>query len=262
MRKLSCEEAVPLLEAFQDNELEGVTSLAVQEHVEQCPRCAQRLRWNAEAGASLLRLAEGTPSASPAFRARMLAIGGAGPHTIAARFRQRVLAMAAGIVLLLGIGSVIYLRNAEARDVMRFVENHTARLEQVSAVEFQTADAAEAEEWLRLRLPFTPVVPRPAGYRLLGARPCHIENRPVAFLLYEHEGRQISCFVSADSQRRLRGFDATAANRVRLGTCEGKNVAAWDADHSGYVLVGDVPREALVAFASQSAAEIRDGKDN
>ncbi|CAN5775468.1 hypothetical protein BH20VER1_BH20VER1_07690 [soil metagenome] len=262
MRKLSCEEAVPLLEAFQDNELDGVASLAVQEHVEQCPRCAQRLRWNAETGASLLRLAEGTPSASRAFRARMLALDGAAPRTAFVRVRKRVLAMAAGIVLLLAIGSVIYLRNAEARDVMRFVENHTATLEQGAAVDFQTADAAEAEEWLRLRLPFTPVVPRPAGYRLLGARLCHIGNRPVAFLLYEHEGRQLSCFISADSQRRLRGFDATAGNRVRLGTCEGKNVATWDAGHSGYVLVGDVPRESLLAFASQSAPRIRDGSEN
>ncbi|MFN2507897.1 MAG: anti-sigma factor [Chthoniobacterales bacterium] len=262
MRKLTCPEAEPLLEAFQANELDGVTSLAVQEHVEECPLCQNLMRWNAEVDASLQRLSEATPAASSALRERVLGIGRNERHVIPAVFRHRALALAAAIIGLLVVASLLHSWTGRAPDAMAFVQNHIQTLANAQPVEFRTSDPAEAEEWLRTRVPFAPAVPRADGSRLVGARLCQIESRPVAFLLYERDGKPLSCFISADSQRRLRGFDTTAANRVRLGTCEGKNVAAWDAHHAGYVLVGDVPRESLVAFASQSAAGIRDRRDN
>jgi predicted anti-sigma-YlaC factor YlaD len=40
MLKLSCQEAQSLLDAFHDNELDGVNSLAVQEHLDECPDTA------------------------------------------------------------------------------------------------------------------------------------------------------------------------------------------------------------------------------
>lgn len=262
MRKLTCAEAEPLLEAFQANELDGVTSLAVQEHVEECRLCQNLMRWNAEADASLRRLIAATPAASSTLRERVVAIGRNKRHFIPATFRHRALALAAAIIGLLAVATIWHSRTSRAPDAMAFVQNHIQTLAKAEPVEFRTSDPAEAEEWLRTRLPFAPAVPRTDGSRLIGARLCQIDNRPVAFLLYEHDGKPLSCFVSADSQRRLRGFDATAANRVRLGTCEGKNVAAWDADHSGYVVVGDGSRASLLAFASQSAAQIRDGREN
>lgn len=248
MRKLSCEEALPLLAAFQDNELDGVTSLAVQEHIDECLLCGRQLWWNAEADASLRRLAEATPPAPSALRARVLRTAAGERRVTSMSFRRRMLAVAAAIVVLLGIATA-YFHSAAAPDVMQFVENHTDSLQQADPVEFQTANPSEAERWLRARLPFAPAVPRPRGYRLLGARVCEVNNAPVAFLLYEHESKRLSCFVSAYTQTTLRGFDTTAARRIHLGTCEGKNVAAWDADRSGYLLVGDVPRESLLAFA-------------
>jgi len=100
-------------------------------------------------------------------------------------------------------------------------------------------------------------VPDSPAFRLLGVRLCKVRGEPVGFLLYEHEGRMLTCYVSERSQTSLRGFDTTTAGRVKLGKCEGKNVAAWDADHAGYVLVGDAPRESLVAFANQPSSQVR-----
>ena len=100
-------------------------------------------------------------------------------------------------------------------------------------------------------------MPDSPAFRLLGVRLCKVRGEPVGFLLYEHEGRMLTCYVSERSQTSLRGFDTTTAGRVKLGKCEGKNVAAWDADHAGYVLVGDAPRGSLVAFANQTSSQVR-----
>lgn len=256
MRKLGCEEAAPLLEAFQDNELDGVTSLAVQEHIDECPLCQRQLRWNAESEGSLRRLVEATPPTSGSLRARVLAIPRDERHVVPVNFQRNALALVAAIVALFAVASLWYLR---APDAMAFVENHLSTVAKAEPIELRTSDAAEAERWIRARLGFSAAVPQAPGYRLVGARLCRIKNTPVAFLLYEHGGESLSCFVSAGSQKNVRGFDTMAANRVRLGTCEGKNIAGWDAGHNGYVLVGDVPRAALVAFANQSlpAAELK-----
>jgi predicted anti-sigma-YlaC factor YlaD len=60
MPKLNCQEAQNLLEAFHDNELDGVSSLAVQEHLDECPYCRRQWRWLCEVEASLQRLCEST----------------------------------------------------------------------------------------------------------------------------------------------------------------------------------------------------------
>lgn len=257
MRKLSCQEAEPLLEAFHANELDGVSSLAVQEHVEQCPLCQRRLRWNSEADNSLRRLVEATPAASSALRARVLGIPREERRIVPVQFRRNALAIAAAIIAFLAIASVWYFGMSRPAQAMAFVENHNATLAKSEPVELRTSDAAEAERWIHSRLGFTAAVPRAPEYRLIGARLCKINKTPVAFLLYEHGGESLSCFVSAGSYANVRGFDALSENRVRTGTCEGKNIAAWDTDQAGYLVVGNLPRESLIAFADESARNFR-----
>ncbi len=248
MRKLSHEEAETLLEAFQENELDAVTSLAVQEHLDLCPLCRQSLRWNAETDASLRRLVEATPPASAALRRSILNIADRDGRWPWARARK--LALAAALVALLGIGSLVIFKPAHPPGVMPFVEDHLRTLAKPDAVELATSDPRAAEAWLGERLPFGVRAPAAPGYRLLGARLCRIGGEPVALLLYEHAGEKLSCFISARSQTALHGFDSDAPHGIKLGACEGRNVAAWDAPGAGYVLVGGVSREALVAFAS------------
>src|SRR5262249_15529821 len=72
MPKLNCQEAQNLLEAFHDNELDGVSSLAVQEHQDECPYCRRQWRCLCEVEASLQRLSESTPSATQGLRRRIL----------------------------------------------------------------------------------------------------------------------------------------------------------------------------------------------
>jgi anti-sigma factor RsiW len=253
MRKLDCEEAERLLDAFQDNELDSVTSLAVQEHFDDCTCCRRLYQWNAESRASLQRLREATPSGSDALRGSVLEIAARDRRMVWFSLRRPALAAAAAIAVLLGIAGVAFqLRVGESPDVMFFVADHLRALARSEPVELRTSEPREAERWLQARLPFAATVPIPPAFRLLGVRLCKVRGEPAGFLLYDHDGRLLTCYLNQRSQTALRGFDTTTPSRVKVGTCEGKNIAAWDADHTGYVLVGDMPRESLVAFANSA----------
>jgi anti-sigma factor RsiW len=252
MHKLNCEEALSLLEAFRDNELDSVTSLAVQEHLDDCTACQRRLHWNAEVDSALRRLADATPRASATLRTNVVAMPDRERQTPPGQLRRQALRLAAIIVALVSILSLLYFHLGRSPDVMPFVENHIQSVAKPEPVAIRTSDPKVAERWLKARLSFALQVPHPTAYRLLGARLCKVNNEPVAFLLYTQAGEPLSCFVTRRSQTGLRGLDATARNGIRLGTCEGKNVAAWNADQANYVLVADLPRESLVAFADQS----------
>jgi hypothetical protein len=51
----------------------------------------------------------------------------------------------------------------------------------------------------------------------------------------------------------LRGFDDATPQGIRLGTCEGRQVAAWDAGNVSYLLVADLTKDLLLAIADEVA---------
>ena len=86
MPKLNCREAQNLLEAFHDNELDGVNSLLAQEHLDECPDCRRQWRWLCEVEASLNRLSESPPSATQDLRRRVLQPTSTQPSLVVAFF--------------------------------------------------------------------------------------------------------------------------------------------------------------------------------
>jgi len=88
MPKLNCQEVQNLLEAFHDNELDGVNSLLVQEHLDGCPDCCRQWRWLCEVEASLQRLNELTPLANPDLRRRILQPTSLQPSAVLAFFER------------------------------------------------------------------------------------------------------------------------------------------------------------------------------
>lgn len=251
MPKLECEELRLLLDAFEDNELDGVTSLSVQEHLDACAACRAHHFWHAEARAALRRLRADTPGAPAALRAR-----------ISEQLRPRSAAWwkpaaAAIFVFLAGLGAWHFRPAAAAAEAMEYVHNHTTSLARPDRVKFATADAAAAEAWLRERLDFPLHVPRqpPAGYRLAGARLCSVGRVKVAYLLFEGSGaeRPLSLFIGPAGSCPTSGLEPVPDARVALhrGVCEGTTLAAWESRGAAYVLAGEVPPATLLAYTAQ-----------
>jgi len=242
MPKLNCQEAQSLLEAFHDNELDGVTSLSVQEHLDGCPDCRRQWRWLCEVEASLQRLNELTPLANPDLRRRVLQLASRQPSPMLSFIRTHVrLAGVGALGILFALGVILTLKERAPADVMLFVRDSVRMAENATPVDLRTSNTEEAEQWLR----------RHMGFALVGARSCHINREPIGLLLFERDGQRLSCYVRRTSMTALAGFNEATPKGIKLGTCEGRHVVAWDAGNISYLLVADLPKDALLAVADE-----------
>jgi anti-sigma factor RsiW len=263
MRKLDCGETQNLLDAFVDNALDAVTSLAVQEHLDTCLHCRCHWRWNKELTRSLSRLAEATPAADTSLRANVLESSEKGLFELwlVPRVRRRLAAATIFIALLAGSAALLVLQQSSPPAAMDFVRNHTISHEPSDKNYLTTSDPAWAQDWLTERLHRGLVIPKqaPDGFRLGGVRICHMGAAPVAQVIYEKEGQRLSFYMTEHSLASLRGIDHAErhiASPVRTGECEGKRLAFWSQANRSYVLVGDVSSNDLLALANRLSAQL------
>jgi anti-sigma factor RsiW len=255
MPKLDCQEAQNLLEAFHDNELDSVNSLAVQAHLDECPCCRRQWRGLCELEASLQRLSESTPSATQDLRRRILQPTSRQLSPILRFFRAHVrLTSASALMLLLALAATVTLKEGMRADVMLFVRDSAKMAQNAALVDLRTSNPKEAEQRLKEHLGFAPTVPNPSGFKLVGVRCCHINREPVGLLLFEGNGQQLACYIGRSSMIALRGFDDATRKGIKLGTCEGRRVAAWDAGDASYLLVAELTKDTLLAVANEVAS--------
>jgi anti-sigma factor RsiW len=158
------------------------------------------------------------------------------------------------LALLFGLAAIVLLTERTGADVMLFVQDSAKLAQNANPVESGTSDTEQAEQWLQQHLGFAPRIRSPSGFKLVGARFCYINSNPVGLLLFEQDGQRISCYVGRSSMTALHGFDDATPEGIRLGTCEGRSVAAWDAGPVSYLLVTDLTKDALLAIANEVAS--------
>jgi anti-sigma factor RsiW len=255
MQKLNCEDVQQLVDAFDDHELEGVTSLQVQQHLETCPSCRSHRAWRQEVGQALHRIREKSPGAGPALRQRVSALRSGGKRRRITTARPFALSAAAMLALALILSFFVLPQTGHSGgDARVFVQNHRSIIFDESPMEIETSDPEEAALWLAGQLPGA-ASPRhiPAGYRLTGARVLDIEGRPTGLLLYERDGRKISCFVRPDTSPVTRGFDEVVLRRddLKAGRCRGHQIVTWADAGGSIVVIGDLNETSLLTFAEQ-----------
>lgn len=265
MRKLDCEETQNLLDAFADNALDGVTSLAVQDHLDVCVHCRRHWQWNKELTGSLSRLPEDTPSADASLRDSVFATPEKNLIWFIPRLWRRPVAAAAAILLVLLIGSAaLFFRQPSAPAAMDFVRDHVVAHQPDDEHYLATNDPIQVQDWLAGRLHASFAIPAqaPDGFRLAGARICRMGTTPVAQVMYEKGGHRLSFYLTEQSLEPLRGLDHSERHAagpiaaVRTGECEGKPLAVWSRADRSYVLVGDVSPEDLLALANRFFAQL------
>src|SRR5260370_38611480 len=162
MPKLNCQEAQNLLEAFHDNELDGLNSLSVQEHLDGCPDCRRQWRWLCEVEASLQRLSESTPSATQDLRRRILQPASLQPSTVLAFFRtHRRMTGVVSLALLFALTTIVLLTELTRADVMLFVRDSVKMAQNAASVDWRTSNPEEADQRLKRHMGFPPTGPGP-----------------------------------------------------------------------------------------------------
>lgn len=260
--KLECSDVDALLRAFEDNEIDTVTSLQVQRHLDACSTCRARHAWLQSGERSLERIKQRVPAPSPELKRRIAALADEGQNR-AQGWRPSLVQLAAMLVLAFALTFLLLPQSGLAgMDARVFVQSHRSAEAVESAAQLSTGNPAEAAAWLRAHLPDAqPPRGAPPSYRLTGARITEVAGRSVGLFLYEGGDRKISCFVPSGALQLTRGFDRIAIREdgFTLGRCRGHQIVSWSGPESAAVAIGDLSDESLLAFATvnfEPAAEV------
>jgi anti-sigma factor RsiW len=249
------------LQAYFDGELGPERRRTVEGHLAAHPEDALRLE-SYRGHDMLIRRAYRTLAEQPIPPGMLQALLGRGPARARRRWLLPAAAVAAGILLFAaGTTSGWYghalLAPEDARAHALVADAAAAHL--VYAVEVRHPVEVPASEqdhlatWLGRRLEVPLRVPdlRPSGYELVGGRLLPAEKgQPAAQLMYQDAGgRRVTLYVRTTPRERRTAF--------RFAREGGLSALYWEDGHVSWVLVGDLPREQLLALANQVYAALQ-----
>jgi anti-sigma factor RsiW len=223
---MNCDQAMNLLAAYSDGELDAVQSAEVEKHVLACAECAAR---RDELASLRSRIQAEVPyyAASPALSARVRAAIARGTEEHVPRrsspnrwgwLTGGALAGSAATVFAWFIGTAILDRQAGSEIVAEAVANHSRATLANRLTDVTSSDQHTVKPWLSARLDYSPPVHdfSADGLPLVGGRLDYLDGRPVATLVYKYHEHTIDVFmrpvdsgkpVSLPKSASLRGFN-------------------------------------------------------
>ena len=243
---MNCDETRQLIHGYVDGELDLVRSLEIEQHLRDCAACAQ-----ARDGLQALRDSLHTeglyykPTASFKDRIRVSLRQAASVKPTAPRQSWRPLALAAaiaaGVLLMVGLLRVASIRDTEDRIIRDIVTGHARGVVAVHHVDVETSDRHEVKPWLNKRLGYSPDVPDLAdkGFTLLGGRLDVVDNRSVGVLVYQRRKHIVDVFFWPLEQGTVSTKSATA---------RGYQLIRWTQGGMVYWAASDLNEEELGQF--------------
>jgi anti-sigma factor RsiW len=236
---VTCLDAVRLVDAFVDEELNGPEAAAFRTHIDGCRACGRAV----DGRLALRRVVRRLPYASAPDRLR------AAIETNARSARRpKRFALAAAAVLVLAAGTltavrVSHLRSATNAIVSGLVADHVRALQTAQVVDVHSTDQHTVKPWFLGKIDYAPPVddPASAGFPLAGGRLARIGGRTVAVLVYQRRLHPIDVFVWPEGDTAAR----TDAGQV----VRGFNVRHWTANGMSYWAVTDANAADLEALA-------------
>jgi anti-sigma factor RsiW len=247
---LNCKDAQTLIHGYVDGELDLVKSLEIEQHIQECPACAQAL-----AGLHALRAAvnksslyyHATPGLAQRVQRSVRATSQAGRTP---RLHLRRLPAVAASVALVAAGGWALLRVLPARSAGAFltqelVASHV-RSQMLPSHRFDVAssDAHVVKPWFEGKLDFSPPVKDLAdqGFPLVGGRLDYLNNRPVAALVYQRRKHSINLFIWPS----VPGSETTS----RMVTRQGYHLFQWTESGMTFWTVSDLNEPELQDFVN------------
>jgi len=265
MNTMNCEEALQLLPAYGDGELD--LPLALEQHVDGCAACAAALRLQR----ALRQAVRSVPyhRAPDTLRARLraqlpLAAGApaptAAPLPRAQPHRRRDWsrwAMPIAASLALAVGLNVMLETQRGQDALRdeLIAGHVRSLQGAHLSDVVSSDQHTVKPWFNGKLDYAPPVRDLAqqNFPLLGGRLDYIAHRQVAALIYGSSKHYINLYI----------WPSTDGELVPGGrSSEGYNLVHWRHEGMDYWAVSDLNSQDLRHFAELQIEAVTDKAAN
>jgi anti-sigma factor RsiW len=239
------EEALRLLQAYLDGELDSARSLELETHLAENPSAraaCERLR-----GMSAAIRDQADYHAAPAGFARRLRASvppepeGETPRFPFQRWLPSVAAFA-GVAVLAWVAATLVMRPGEEdRLATEVLASHVRATLAGRSYDIASSDQHTVKPWLSARLSFSPPVAdlSAQGFELTGGRLDYVGGQRVAVLAYKRRQHLIDVFVWPSEAKRT---------DLKL-TREGFNIERFAKDNMDFWLVSDLNRNELADFA-------------
>ena len=249
---MTCEEALVLVHALVDGELDAGHAREVEAHVVSCARCAAALAAARDMKAALRAAPLGF--AVPA--ALRTTIDRAVPVLAPAASRRALLKGFAlgGVASALAAASITFVVLRQDRDSRILGEAISAHLRSLQAdhlTDVQSTNQHTVKPWFNGRIDLAPpVIDLTAqGFTLIGGRLDYIDGKPAAAIVYRRRIHVINLFVA-------QGLGPAPAAPT-LEVVQGFNVLRWNEEGLNLLAVSDLNREELEEFGAKFTAAAR-----
>jgi anti-sigma factor RsiW len=248
---MNCNETKDLIHGYLDGELDLVRSMAIEQHLKDCPACTaayreqQSLRTAITQGSLYFRAPKGLEK-----RVRSAVRQASKTEGPKMGWRQRwnlnwaaILSPVAATALLLVIAVPIFTRqSADERLIQEIVSAHQRSLmaNKLHLTDVASSDQHTVKPWFTGKLEFSPLVIDLAsqGFPLLGGRLDYIGEQPVAALVYQRRQHLVNLFI----------WPEKSGSSGELRTPQGYNVIHSNNEGMTYWAISDVNRQDLREF--------------
>jgi len=240
---MNCKETEALIQGYLDGELDLVRSMAFEQHMKDCPVCAQAHReWRSlRTALTADKMHFDTPKGLEQ-RVRSAVREAAGVSAGAATPRRRwnlnwpaiFAPLAAAALMVLIAVPLVTRRSTEGNLRQEIVSAHVRSLMAGTAhlTDVASSDQHTVKPWFTGKLPFAPGVTdfSPQGFALLGGRLDYVGERPVAALVYQRRKHLINLFI----------WPEQVSSNIELRTLRGYNLLHWNQGGMAHWAVSDV----------------------
>jgi anti-sigma factor RsiW len=249
---MTCDEAVLLVHALADGELDAGHAHEVEAHAASCRRCGAELAAAQGTRRALAghRLSFAAPAALRAAIDRKTPAPDRAP-TRRALIKGFAMGSAASALAAATVGIVVLRHDDDSRILGEAISAHLRSLQADHLADVQSSDQHTVKPWFNGRIDFAPpVVDLTAqGFRLIGGRLDYIDGKPVAALVYRRRVHVINLFIAQKA--------GLAASAPKLEAIQGFNVLRWSELGLDLVAVSDLNRDELQEFGAKCAFGIK-----
>ena len=250
---MNCEEAVILLHAMIDGELDAGNAREVETHIVTCSTCAAQLRDMQELrkamSPTVLRYAAPVSLRS--------SIEGKLPAPLPAETNWRsvlkgfALGATATALAASGLLLMVTRKDDNQRVLDEIVSAHLRSLQGEHLTDVISSDQHTVKPWFNGRLDASPPVMdlTAQGFTLLGARIDYLDANPIAAIVYRRRAHVINVFCKPAS--------SSGPGSASMQSLHGFNVRSWSEKGIHLWAVSDIGADELGEFGERFAAALK-----